>query len=84
MGGEAALSGAAGAIAPVCPHFGICGACQFQDVPPDLYRARKREAVVRALASAGVEAEVGALIDANGEGRRRVTFALKRSEEQHV
>ena len=41
---------------------------------PRLYAEWKRDSLVAALARAGVEAEVGALIDAHGEGRRRATF----------
>ena len=37
-------------------------------------REWKRETLVSALARAGVETEVGALVDAHGEGRRRATF----------
>jgi 23S rRNA (uracil1939-C5)-methyltransferase len=39
-----------------------------------LYATWKRDGVVRALQRAGVAAEVGPLIDAHGEGRRRATF----------
>ncbi len=68
---------AAGSATPVCPHFGICGACQRQDLLPEDYRAWKRGNVVRALQHGGIEVPVGELIDAHGEGRRRVTLALK-------
>ncbi len=64
-------------VTPPCPHFGVCGACQLQHVSGGLYRAWKRDQVVRALAQAGLEAPVGELIDAHGEGRRRVTLAIK-------
>ncbi len=62
---------------PPCAHFGVCGACQLQHLEKETYRAWKREAVVRALAAAGLDVEVGAMIDAHGAGRRRVTLALK-------
>ena len=42
----------------ICPHFGTCGGCTLQDLPPDEYRAKKREAVVTALQRAGIEANV--------------------------
>jgi 23S rRNA (uracil1939-C5)-methyltransferase len=61
-------------IAPVCPHFGVCGGCAMQHVGPALYAAWKREIVVSALERAHIDAPVGPLIDAQGEGRRRATF----------
>lgn len=64
-------------IAPVCPHFGTCGACQVQHVAPSAYRAWKRGLVTRALDHAGIDAPVADLVDAHGQGRRRVTFALR-------
>ena len=43
-------------------------------MPAPLYADWKRQSVVAALAAAGVKAEVGALVDAHGGGRRRATF----------
>lgn len=54
-----------------CPHFGTCGGCQLQHWAGAPYRAWKRGLVAAALARAGVVAEVGALINAEGAGRRR-------------
>jgi 23S rRNA (uracil1939-C5)-methyltransferase len=65
-------------IAPVCPHFGICGGCAVQHWTWDRYRAWKRDLVVTALAQAGVAAEVDDLVDAHGEGRRRAVFHARR------
>jgi len=59
---------------PICPYFGRCGGCAAQHMNPRLYASWKRDGVTRALQRAGVEAEVGPLIDAHGEGRRRATF----------
>lgn len=61
-------------IAPVCPHFGICGGCAVQHWQTERYRAWKRDLVVSALRQAGIDAPVGDLIDAHGEGRRRAVF----------
>jgi 23S rRNA (uracil1939-C5)-methyltransferase len=61
-------------IAPFCPLFGTCGGCATQHVAPAAYAAWKRELVVSALAQAGLTPEVGPLVIAHGEGRRRVTF----------
>jgi 23S rRNA (uracil1939-C5)-methyltransferase len=65
-------------IAAICPHFGICGGCAVQHLDTAQYRAWKRDLVVGALADARIEAEVGDLIDAHGEGRRRVVFHARR------
>lgn len=61
-------------IAPICPHYGVCGGCAVQALAPDAYGQWKRGLVVAALRNAGVVAEIAPLIDAHGAGRRRVTF----------
>ncbi len=60
--------------APICPWFGTCGGCVAQHMSASLYHAWKRGLVVEALEREGVAAEVGALVDAHGAGRRRATF----------
>jgi 23S rRNA (uracil1939-C5)-methyltransferase len=59
---------------PICAYFGHCGGCAAQHMSQRLYSTWKRDSVVRALQRAGVAAEVGPLIDAHGDGRRRATF----------
>jgi 23S rRNA (uracil1939-C5)-methyltransferase len=66
-------------IAPICPHFGVCGGCQTQHWDFARYRDWKRGLVVEALRQAGLAAPVGDLIDAHGEGRRRAVFHARRS-----
>ena len=61
-------------IQSVCPHFGVCGGCQTQHWDFARYRDWKRGLVVEALRQAGLDAPVGDLIDAHGEGRRRAVF----------
>ena len=61
-------------VAPICPHFGTCGGCAVQHWSLASYRTWKRGLVVEALAQAGLEAAVGDVIDAHGEGRRRAVF----------
>lgn len=61
-------------VEPGCRHVGACGGCAFQHWSAAPYRAWKRGLVVDALVRAGIEAPVGELISAHGEGRRRVTF----------
>ena len=66
-------------IAPICPHFGICGGCALQHWATAPYRAWKRGLVVEALRQADIDAPVAELIDAHGEGRRRAVFHARRS-----
>lgn len=65
-------------MAPICPHFGVCGGCALQHWETAAYRGWKRDLVVSALQQAGIEAQVGALIDAHGDGRRRAVFHSRR------
>ena len=65
-------------IAPICPHFGTCGGCAMQHWQPEKYRDWKRSLVTAALALARLEAPVGELIDAHGEGRRRAVLHARR------
>lgn len=57
-----------------CRYFMSCGGCAVQTLAAPAYSEWKRGLVVHALAQAGVVAEVGPLIDAHGDGRRRATF----------
>ena len=61
-------------IAPICPHFGICGGCAVQHWAEPRYRAWKRDLVVQALAQMRIDAAIGELIDAHGDGRRRAVL----------
>jgi 23S rRNA (uracil1939-C5)-methyltransferase len=65
-------------IAPICPHFGICGGCAAQHWNEAQYRDWKRGLVTEALSQAGIDAPVGELIDAHGEGRRRAVLHARR------
>ena len=49
-------------VKPVCRHFGVCGGCSVQHMAPDSYRAWKREAVVAAFRTRGLDVEVAPLI----------------------
>jgi 23S rRNA (uracil1939-C5)-methyltransferase len=65
-------------VAPICPHFGVCGGCAMQHLEPAAYRTWKRGLVVEALRQVGIDAPVGDLIDAHGDGRRRAVFHARR------
>lgn len=69
----------------LCRHVGSCGGCTLQDVPEAAYRAQKREAVVRALTKAGVDAEVTEIVAVPPGTRRRAVFKIaKRGGEADV
>ncbi|MFI5014935.1 MAG: class I SAM-dependent RNA methyltransferase [Hyphomicrobiales bacterium] len=65
-------------VAPICRYFGECGGCKLQHWRREPYLAWKRDLVVEALASRGLEAPVSPTLDAHGSGRRRVTFHARR------
>ena len=61
-------------IPAICPHYTVCGGCAVQAYAPAPYLAWKQNLVRDALAHAGINAPVNPIVDAHGEGRRRVTF----------
>jgi 23S rRNA (uracil1939-C5)-methyltransferase len=67
---------------PFCPYFGVCGGCATQHMRHGFYQAWKRGIVAEALRRARVEAPLGDLIDAHGEGRRRVTLHARFPERE--
>lgn len=64
-------------IAPFCPYYERCGGCATQHLAPEPYAAWKRGLLAQALSQAGLAVEPGALIDAHGEGRRRITLHVR-------
>jgi 23S rRNA (uracil1939-C5)-methyltransferase len=65
-------------INPICPHFSICGGCAVQHWSEARYREWKRSLVTEALQQADIDAAVGELVDAHGEGRRRAVLHARR------
>ena len=64
-------------IEPFCPHFGSCGGCTSQHLGDASYRAWKHGIVEMALRNRGLEVNVDDLVEAHGDGRRRVTFHVR-------
>ena len=66
-------------VAPVCQYFGTCGGCALQHMEAHAYLAWKRELVVAALASRGLETPVEEVRAVPLTSRRRAAFALGRT-----
>lgn len=66
--------------APFCPYFGTCGGCATQHMRHGLYRDWKRGTVARTLQQARIDTPVDPLVDAHGEGRRRLTLHARYPE----
>jgi 23S rRNA (uracil1939-C5)-methyltransferase len=66
-------------VPPVCQYFGTCGGCALQHLEARSYLAWKREQVVAALASRGLEAPVEEARPVPLASRRRAAFTLGRT-----
>jgi 23S rRNA (uracil1939-C5)-methyltransferase len=69
---------------PFCPYFDACGGCATQHMKHGFYQAWKQETLVHTLRQARIEAPVEPLIDAHGDGRRRVTLHVRYIDRMHV
>jgi 23S rRNA (uracil1939-C5)-methyltransferase len=69
---------------PFCPYFDRCGGCATQHMKHGFYQAWKQETLVHTLRQARIEAPVEPLIDAHGDGRRRVTLHVRFPDRMHV
>ena len=65
-------------VTPPCPHFGTCGGCALQHWASAPYLSWKRDIVAATLAQHGLTPEIAPTVDAQGAGRRRVTFHARR------
>ena len=59
---------------PICKHFGQCGGCALQHWSLAEYHLWKRGLVAEALEQQGLIAPLAPLIDAHGDGRRRMVL----------
>lgn len=74
------LAPSADRIAPVCPHFTVCGGCALQHWSHAPYLAWKVERMVGTLARERVEAEILPPFAADPGTRRRVTLHARRGD----
>jgi 23S rRNA (uracil1939-C5)-methyltransferase len=66
-------------VPAICRHFGVCGGCTEQDVPPNIYAETKRMLLVDALTHAGYDRlPVAPMLMVPMGTRRRVDFAAMR------
>jgi 23S rRNA (uracil1939-C5)-methyltransferase len=65
-------------VAPVCQHFGVCGGCALQHMEIHTYLRWKRDQVVAALKSRGLEPEVEEVRPVPLGSRRRASLAMGR------
>ena len=66
-------------IAPVCRHFTHCGGCAVQHLRSPAYLAWKREMVIAAFASRGIDAPVAPVASVGVGARRRAAFSARRT-----
>jgi 23S rRNA (uracil1939-C5)-methyltransferase len=66
-------------VLPVCQYFGSCGGCALQHMAAGSYLTGKRQQVVAALASRGLEAPVEEARLVPLASRRRAAFTLGRT-----
>ena len=64
-------------IEPFCRYYARCGGCLFQHLREDVYASWKRDKVAGALVGHGLDVTLGDLIDAHGEGRRRMVLHVR-------
>lgn len=68
-------------VSAPCPHFKSCGGCQMQHASEDFVAEWKRELVVIALRSRGLETNVRETITSPRMSRRRATIAARRTKK---
>ncbi len=64
-------------IVPFCKHYDRCGGCKFQHWQLEPYQNWKRKLLIDALAAKGLRPEVSAIVEAHGQGRRRVSLHVR-------
>jgi len=65
-------------VTPPCKHFHDCGGCVIQHLERSPYEEWKRQKVVQALGSRGLQAEVEPLVSCPAHARRRVALTARK------
>lgn len=71
-------------VEPFCPKFESCGGCSLQHWREQPYAQWKRSLLAQALDAKGLHPVIEPLIDAHGEGRRRVSLHVREQGGQWV
>ncbi|WP_310621021.1 class I SAM-dependent RNA methyltransferase [Flexibacterium corallicola] len=61
-------------VEPICLHFGSCGGCTLQHASSTLYSAFKRQQIIEALKSRGIEHPVEEVVPCPPQSRRRAVL----------
>ncbi|MEQ8298319.1 MAG: class I SAM-dependent RNA methyltransferase [Nitratireductor sp.] len=78
----AVVEPSAARVEPACRHFGECGGCALQHLDAPAYLAWKRDKLVAALASRGLDVEVGETVACEPGARRRAVFSVRRTAQE--
>ena len=68
-------------VTPISPFFGTCGGCALQHWALPKQQEWKRQRIIDALVAVGIDATVAPLIDAHGDGRRRIVLHARRQDD---
>jgi 23S rRNA (uracil1939-C5)-methyltransferase len=71
-------------IEPFCPKFDNCGGCALQHWREEPYARWKRSLLEKALEAKALHPVIEPMIDAHGEGRRRVSLHVREQEGEWV
>lgn len=64
----------------LCPHFGVCGGCRFQDMPKADYQQKQITQLQKALQNVCGPDVIKPLISAPFNSRRRTTWAAQKTK----